>query len=75
VFASPSAVEGWIGEMGTGSLSGVRLVAIGPATARRIAVLTDSPTTIARTPDVLGLVSAVVTAARGSKENVYVHSH
>jgi hydroxymethylbilane synthase len=74
VFASPSAVDGFVGEMGGGSLSRARLVAIGPTTARRIAELTDSAATVARTPDVLGLVSAVVTAARGSKEKVYVHA-
>jgi uroporphyrinogen-III synthase len=71
-FASPSAVDGFVGQMGSGSVSRARLVAIGPTTARRIAELTDRPATVARTPDVLGLVSAVVAAARGNKEKVYV---
>jgi len=49
-----------------------RPVAIGPTTARRIAELTGLAATTARTPDVLGLVSAVVAASRASKEKVYV---
>ena len=73
VFASPSAVDGFVGELGTASLSRARLVAIGPTTARRIAELTAGPATVARTPDVLGLVSAVVTAAR-NKEKIDVHA-
>jgi len=73
VFASPSAVDGFVGELGTASLSRARLVAIGPTTARRIAELTAGPATVARTPDVLGLVSAVVTAAR-NKEKIHVHA-
>jgi hydroxymethylbilane synthase len=72
VFASPSAVDGFVGEMGSGSLSGARLVAIGATTARRIAELTDSPTSVARTPDVLGLVSAIVASARANEEKMYV---
>lgn len=72
VFASPSAVDGFVAELGTGSLSRARLVAIGPTTARRIADITDGPATVARTPDAIGLVSAVVAAARPNKEKINV---
>jgi hydroxymethylbilane synthase len=68
VFASPSAVDGFVGELGAGVLSRARVVAIGPTTARRIAELADGPATVARTPDVLGLVSAVVAAGRRRRE-------
>jgi hydroxymethylbilane synthase len=71
VFASPSAVDGFAGELGNVSLRGARVVAIGPTTARRIAELTDSAAEVAATPDLLGLVSAVVTAGR-SKERINV---
>lgn len=72
VFASPSAVEGFVREMGVRSLAAARLVAIGPTTARRITELTDSPATTARTPDVLGLATAVVGAARANAGRPYV---
>ena len=72
VFASPSAVEGFVREIGGRSLVHTRPVAIGPTTARRIAELTGIAATTARTPDVLGLVSAVVAASRASEEKLYV---
>jgi hydroxymethylbilane synthase len=72
VFASPSAVDGFVGELGADVLSRARVVAIGPTTARRIAELADGPATVARTPDVLGLVSAVVAAGRRREENAFV---
>jgi hydroxymethylbilane synthase len=72
MFASPSAVDGFVREIGVRSLSDVRLVALGPTTARRIAELTSIAATTARTPDVLGLASAIVAAARANEEKVYV---
>jgi hydroxymethylbilane synthase len=72
VFASPSAVAGFVREIGAGALSQARLVAIGPTTARRIAELTGIAATTARTPDALGLVTAVVAAAGAEEEKVYV---
>jgi uroporphyrinogen-III synthase len=73
VFASPSAVDGFVGEVGSGSLADARIVAIGPTTARRVTALTDAPATVAPTPDVLGLVSAIVTTAR-NKEKIHAHA-
>jgi hydroxymethylbilane synthase len=72
VFASPSAVEGFVREMGAPTLVGVRPVAIGPTTARKIADVADLVATTSRVPDVLGLVSAVVAASRATEERVYV---
>jgi uroporphyrinogen-III synthase len=72
VFASPSAVEGFTREIGVRSLGRARPVAIGPTTARRIRELADVAATTARSPDVLGLVSAVVAASRTTEERVYV---
>jgi hydroxymethylbilane synthase len=71
VFASPSAVEGFVREVGVRSLGHVRPVAIGPTTARKIADLADVVATTSRYPDVFGLVSAVVAASR-TREEVYV---
>jgi uroporphyrinogen-III synthase len=71
VFASPSAVEGFVGEVGVRSLGHVRPVAIGPTTARKIADLADLVATTSRYPDVFGLVSAVVAASR-TREEIYV---
>jgi len=72
VFASPSAVEGFVREIGVRSLALARPVAIGPTTARSIRELADVSATTARSPDVSGLVSAVVAASRTKKERVYV---
>ena len=72
LFASPSAVEGFVREIGGRSVAHARPVAIGPTTARRIAELTGVVATTSRTPDVLGLVSAVVAASRASEEKLYV---
>ena len=72
VFASPSAVDGFARELGSGALARARCVAIGPTTARRISEHSGSPATVARTTDVLGLVSAVVAAGRRREENVVV---
>jgi hydroxymethylbilane synthase len=72
VFASPSAVEGFTREIGVRSLGQARTVAIGPTTARAISQLTNFGVTTARTPDVIGLVSAIVTAGRHREENVFV---
>lgn len=72
VFASPSAVEGFVREMGVYSLGQARPVAIGPTTARRIADFSDVALTTARSPDVLGLLSAVVVAGRRREDNVLV---
>jgi len=71
VFASPSAVEGFVREIGVRSLEHTRPVAIGPTTAKPIAELTGIAPTTARSPDVLGLVSAVVAVAR-REENAVV---
>ena len=71
VFASPSAVEGFVREIGVRSLEHTRPVAIGPTTAQRIAELTGIAPTTARSPDVLGLVSAVVAVGR-REENALV---
>lgn len=68
VFASPSAVEGCVREIGAHALASARLVAIGPTTARTVLDLIGTQATTARTPDVLGLLSAVVTAARRGRE-------
>jgi hydroxymethylbilane synthase len=72
VFASPSAVEGFAREIGVRSLERVRRVAIGPTTARRIADLAGVVALTAGSPDVPGLVSAVVAASRTTEERVYV---
>ena len=72
VFASPSAVDGFARELGSRALVGARCVAIGPTTARRVSELTATPATVARTPDVLGLVSAIVASARATEEKMYV---
>ncbi len=72
VFASPSAVEGFVERIGSGALRDVRSVSIGPTTARRIAELGGVGATTARSPDVLGLTSAIVAAARRTKEKVHV---
>ena len=71
VFASPSAVDGFVREIGVSALARARPVAIGPTTARRVAELPGTAPMTARTPDVLGLVSAVV-AASHAKEKAYV---
>jgi uroporphyrinogen-III synthase len=72
VFASPSAVDGFARELGSRALARARCVAIGPTTARRVSELTEGPTAVARTPDVLGLVAAIVAAARANEEKMYV---
>jgi len=72
VFASPSAVEGFVREIGVRSLEHARPVAIGPTTAQRIAAITGVAPTTARSPDVLGLVSAVVAVGRRREENAFV---
>lgn len=72
VFASPSAVDGFAGELGCRALARARCVAIGPTTAHRVSELTESPAAVARTPDVLGLVAAVVAAARANEEKSLV---
>jgi len=72
VFASPSAVDGFVREIGVSALTRARPVAIGPTTARRVAELTGIAPMTARTPDVLGLVSAVVAASRAREEKAYV---
>ena len=72
VFASPSAVEGFVEEIGARSIGQARPVAIGSTTARRITELTGIAATVARSPDVLGLVSAVVAAGRAKEEKMHV---
>src|SRR5439155_7834587 len=72
VFASPSAVEGFVEKIVVRSIGQVRPAAIGPTTARRIAELTDMVATTARTPDVYGLTSAVVAASRATEKRIYV---
>jgi uroporphyrinogen-III synthase len=72
VFASPSAVEGFVREIGASSLERARTVAIGPTTARRIAELGDVAVTTSRSPDLQGLVSAVAAAGRQRGEHVFV---
>ena len=72
VFGSPSAVEGFVREIGARSLADVRPVAIGPTTARAITERADIAAMTARTPDVLGLTSAIVAAARAIEEKPYV---
>ena len=72
VFASPSAVDGFVERIDAGSLAYARPVAIGPTTARRIAQQSGVLATVARSPDVPGLISAVVTASRLSQETVSV---
>ena len=75
VFASPSAVEGFVKEIGLSALAHARPVAIGPTTARRIAELADLVATTARSPDVFALTSAVVAASREREERVLVDTH
>ena len=72
VFASPSAVEGFVKGIGVIALGHVRPVATGPTTARRIAELADLAVTIAGSPDGLALTSAVVAASREREERVFV---
>ena len=72
VFASPSAVEGFVKGIGVSALGHVRPVATGPTTARRIAELADLAVTIAGSPDGLALTSAVVAASREREERVFV---
>jgi hydroxymethylbilane synthase len=72
VFASPSAVEGFVRKMSVRFLGHVRPVAMGPTTARSIADLGDVLATTSRYPDAFGLVSAVVAASRTTEERVYV---
>ena len=72
VFASPSAVEGFVKRIGVVALGHIRPVAIGQTTARRIAELVDLVVTVARSPDVFALTSAVVAASRATEERVHV---
>jgi len=72
VFASPSAVEGFVKRIGVVALGHIRPVAIGQTTARRIAELVDLVVTVARSPDVFALTSAVVAASRATEERVSV---
>jgi hydroxymethylbilane synthase len=74
VFASPSAVDGFVARIDAGSLASARPVAIGPTTARRIALESGVVATTARTPDVLALVSAVLAASRATEEMVHVNA-
>src|SRR5207249_4115482 len=66
VFASPSAGEGFVREIGGRSPVHTRPVASGPTTARTIAELTGVSATTPRTPDALRLVSGVAATSRGS---------
>jgi uroporphyrinogen-III synthase len=72
VFASPSAVEGFVREIGARSLEHARPVAIGPTTARRIADLAGVVALTPGSPDVPALVSAVVAVSRTTEGRVYV---
>ncbi|HEV8535978.1 MAG TPA: hydroxymethylbilane synthase [Candidatus Limnocylindria bacterium] len=68
VFASPSAVEGCVRELGARVLQRAKLVAIGPTTAQAVRELVGVVPTTARAPDALGLASAVAAAARQGEE-------
>jgi hydroxymethylbilane synthase len=68
VFASPSAVLGFVREVGGRALARATCVAIGPTTAASIADLAGAAAITARMPDAVGLLSAVVAAARRHEE-------